>query len=87
MEKKLFVVQLWTLCQKRFMPLSAVYVGVRRSAPYVSIGHSRPVAIRWHRKGSPPAPGEERRLTEKMAWARKSLCLKWCVEDRAGVNQ
>jgi len=45
-EKKLFVVHLWTLCQKLFMPLSAVYVGVRRSVPYVSIGHRRPVAMR-----------------------------------------
>jgi len=35
-----------------------------------------------------PAPGEERRLTnEKTAWARESLCLKWWVEVRAGVNQ
>ena len=45
-EKKLFVIHLWTLCQKLFMPLSAVYVGVRRSAPYVSIGQRRPVAMR-----------------------------------------
>ena len=44
-EKKLFVVHLWTLCQKLFMPVSAVYVGVRRSEPYVSMGQRRPVAI------------------------------------------
>jgi len=30
-EKRLFVVHLWTLCQKLFMPLSKVYDGVRRS--------------------------------------------------------
>jgi len=35
-----------------------------------------------------PAPGEDRRLTkEKTAWARESLCLKWWVKMRAGVNQ
>ena len=84
----MFVVHLWTLCQKLFMPLGAVYVGVRRSAPYVSIGQRRPVAMRWHRKGHTPAPGEERRLMkQKMAWARESLCLKWCVGERVGVNQ
>jgi len=61
---------------------------VRRSAPYVSMGQRRPVAMRWHRKGFTPAPGEERRLTkEKTAWASESLCLKWCVGERAGVNQ
>ena len=87
-EKKLFVVHLWTLCQKLFMPLSAVYVGVRRSAPYVSMGQRRPVVMRWRRKGRTPAPGEERRLMkEKTAGARESLCLKWCVEEGAGVNQ
>ena len=44
--------------------------------------------MRWHRKGRTPAPGEERCLTkQKMAWARDSLCLKWCVGERAGVNQ
>jgi len=87
-EKKLFVVHLWTLCQKLSMPLSTVYVGVRRSAPYVSMGQRRPVATRCHRNGGTPAPGEERRLTkEKMAWARDSLCMKWWVEERTGVNQ
>jgi len=45
-EKRLFVVHLWTLCQKLFMPLSAVYDGMRRSAPYVSRGQRRPVAMR-----------------------------------------
>jgi len=45
-EKKFFVVHLWTLCQKLFMPLSAVYFGVRRWAPYVSMGQRRPVAMR-----------------------------------------
>jgi len=45
-EKRLFVVHLWTLCQKLFMPLSAVYFGVRRLAPYVSMGQRRPVAMR-----------------------------------------
>jgi len=44
--------------------------------------------MRWHRKGRTPAPGEKRRLTkEKTAWARESLCLKWCVGERLGVNQ
>jgi len=34
------------------------------------------------------APGEDRRLTkEKMAWASDSLCLRWWVVVRAGVNQ
>jgi len=88
LENKLFGVHLWTLCQKLFMPLSVVYLGVRRLASYVSIGRRRPLAMRWHRKGRTPAPGEERGLMkEKMAWARYSLCLKWCVEVRAGVNQ
>ena len=42
----------------------------------------------WHRKGRTPAPGKEKHLTkEKIAWARDSLCLKWCVEVRTGVNQ
>jgi len=87
-EKKLFVVHLWTLGQKLFMPLSAVYVGVRSSAPYVSMGQRRLVAMRWHRKGRTPAPVEDRRLTkEKMAWARESLCPEWCVGEREGVNQ
>ena len=45
-EKKLFVVHLWTRCQKLFMPLSAVYDEMRRSAPYVSMGQRRPVAMR-----------------------------------------
>jgi len=45
-EKKLFIVHLWTLRQKLFMPLSAVYVGVRSLAPYVSMGQRRPVAMR-----------------------------------------
>jgi len=44
--------------------------------------------MRWHSKGFTPAPGEERRLTkEKTAWARESLCLKWCVGEMEGVNQ
>jgi len=87
-EKKLFVVHLCSLCQKLFIPLSAEEFRVSRSTPYVSIGRRRPLAIRWQRKGLMPAPGEERRLTnEKMAWARESLCLKWWVEVRAGVNQ
>jgi len=52
------------------------------------MGRSRLLATRWHRKGQTPAPGEERRLTkEKIAGARDSLCLKWCVKVRAGVNQ
>ena len=63
-EKRLFLVHRWTLCQKLFMPLSAVYVGVRRSAPYVSMGQRRLVAMGWHRKGCTPAPGEERRFEE-----------------------
>jgi len=42
----------------------------------------------WHRKGLPPAPGEDGCLTkEKIAWARDSLCLKWWEVLRAGVNQ
>jgi len=32
-EKKLFVVHLWTLCQKLLIPLRAEGFGVRRSAP------------------------------------------------------
>jgi len=52
------------------------------------MGRRRPWEIWWHRKGLTPAPGEERRLTkEKMAWASESLCLKWWVVVRAGVNQ
>jgi len=44
--------------------------------------------MRWHRKGLTPAPGEDKRLTkEKIAWAKESLCLKWWVVLRAGVNQ
>jgi len=44
--------------------------------------------MRWQRKGLTPAPGEDWRLTkEKMAWARDSLCLKWWVVLRVGVNQ
>jgi len=47
-----------------------------------------PIAMRWQRKGLIPAPREDRHLTkEKTAWARESLCLKWWVEVRAGVNQ
>jgi len=88
-EKKLFVVHRcqWTLCQKLSMLLSAEEFGVRRSAPYVSMGRRRPLAMWWHRKGLTPAPGEDRRLTkEKIAWAKDSLCLKWGVVLRAGVN-
>jgi len=32
-EKKVFVVHLWTLCQKLVIPLSAAVFGVRRCAP------------------------------------------------------
>jgi len=45
-EKKLFVAHHQTRCRKLFMPLSAVYVRVRRSAPYVSMGQRRPVVMR-----------------------------------------
>jgi len=45
-DSHLFVVHLWTRCQKLFIPLSAMYVGLRRSAPYVSMGQRRPVAMR-----------------------------------------
>jgi len=70
------------------MLLSAEELGVRRSAPYVSMGRRGPLAIRWHRKGLTPTPGEDRRLTkEKIACAQDSLCLKWWVVLRAGVNQ
>jgi len=48
-EKKLFVVHHWTLCQKLSMLLSAEEFGVRRSAPYVSMWRRRPLAMRWHR--------------------------------------
>ena len=44
--------------------------------------------MRWHRKGLMPGPGDDWRLTKnKIAWARHSLCLKWWVVLRAGVNQ
>jgi len=44
--------------------------------------------MQLHRKGRIPGPREERRFSkEKMVWARDSLCLKWWVEERAGVNQ
>jgi len=87
-ETKLFVVQRWTLCQRLSMPLSAEEFGVRRAAPYVRMGRRRPLAMRWHRKGLTPAPGEDRRLTkEKIACVRDSLYLKWWVVLRAGVNQ
>ena len=44
--------------------------------------------MRGHKKGRTPAPGEQSRLTkEKTAWAKDSLCLKWWVGERAGVNQ
>ena len=44
--------------------------------------------MRWHKRGLTLAPGEARRLTkEKMAGAMDSLCLKWWVVLRAGVNQ
>ena len=64
-EEKLFVVHRWTLCQKLSMLLSADEFGVRRSAPYVSMGRRRLLAMRWHRKGLTPAPGEDRRLTKE----------------------
>jgi len=44
-EKRLFVVHLWTLRQELFIPLSAEEFGVRRSAPGVSIGRRRPLAM------------------------------------------
>ena len=76
-EKRLLVVHRWTLFQKLSILLSTEEFGVRRSAPYVSMGRRRPLAMRWHRKGLTPAPGEDKRLTkEKIAWARESLCLK-----------
>ena len=87
-ETKLFVVHRWTLCQKQSMLVSAEVFGVRRSAPYVSMGRRRPLAMRWHRKGLMPAPEEDRRLTkEKIACGKDSRCLKWWVALRAGVNQ
>jgi len=87
-EKKLLVVHRWTLCQKRSMLWRAEEFGVRRSAPYVSMGRRRPLPMRWHRDGLTPAPGEDRRLTtEKIAWAKDSLCLNWWVVLTAGVNQ
>jgi len=67
--------------------LNAEEFVVRRSAQYVSMGRRRPLAIQWQRKGLMPAPGENRRLTrEKIPWARDSLCLRWWVEVRVGVN-
>jgi len=87
-EKRFFVVHRWTLFQKLSMLLSVEEFGVRRSAPYVSMGRRRPLAIKWHRKGLMPGPRENRCLTkEKIAWAKDSLCLKWGVVLRAGVNQ
>jgi len=87
-EKTVCVVHLWTRCQKRFMPLSAALFWVWRSALYVSLWRRRPLAIRWQRKALTPAPRKERHLTkQKIPWARDSLCLKWWVEVRAGVNQ
>ena len=70
------------------MLLSAEEFGVWRAAPYVSMGRRMPLAMRWHRKGLTPAPGEDSCLTkEKIAWTKDSLCLKWWVVLRAGVNQ
>jgi len=44
--------------------------------------------MRWYRKGLTPTPRDIRRLImEKIAWAGESLCLKWWVEVRKGVNQ
>ena len=87
-EKRLFVVHRWTLCQKLSKLLIAEEFGTKRSAPYLSMGRRRPLAMRWHRKGLTPAPGQDKRLTkEKIAWAKASLCLKWWVVLRAGVNQ
>ena len=87
-EKKLFVFHLWTLCQKLFMLLRAEEFGVRRSAPYISIGRRRPLAARWQRNGLRPAPGEDSHLMkEKMAWAMDSLCLKWWVVVWGGGNK
>jgi len=43
--------------------------------------------MQWHRKGLTATPGKERRLTkEKIAWVRESLCQKWWVMVRTGVN-
>jgi len=87
-EKKLFVVHLWTLCQKLLMPQRVEEFGVRRSARYLSMGRRRQLPIRWQRKGLTPVAEEVRSLMkEKMPWASDSLCLKWWVVVRDGVNQ
>jgi len=68
-EKRALVVHLWTLGQKVFMPLRALELGVRRSAPQVSMGRRRPWATRWQRKGLTCGLREDRRWRkEKAAW-------------------
>ena len=46
-EKRLFVVHLWTLCQKLLMPRSAKEFGVKRSAPGDTVALEGPHACPW----------------------------------------
>jgi len=70
------------------MPVKVLELGVKRSAPWVSMGRRRPWVMRLQRKAVTAAPGEDKPLMqEKLAWASESLCLKWLVVVRAGESQ
>ena len=87
-EKKQLVTHLHVLCQKEFIASKEWECGTRRSEPYLKMGRRRPCAMRWLRKGLTPAPGEDSLLTkEKLAWARETLCEKWCWEFSAGESK
>jgi len=86
--EKLFVVHLWTLCQKVLRRAVAPTPGVKRSAPQSRIGAIRDVASLWHRYGARPASGGLKHLMRaKAPCASASRCWKWAEESRVGVNQ
>jgi len=86
--EKQFVVHLGTLRQKVFRRVTGPALGVKRSAPYRSMGATRDVASLWIGYGARPAVGELRRLMRaKTPGARARQCEQWGQESRVGVNQ
>ena len=87
-DEKQLVAHLCTLCQKVLSLVMEPALGVKRSAPYRSIGATSDVASLWHRSGASPVPGALRSLMREIApWARARQREKCVDVDRVGVNQ
>jgi len=76
-EKNVWVVHLWTLCQKPFIPFQERELGVNRLPPSMRMGKKRPSVMRYHMKVGTQAPSGERGWTnEQVALASESQWLK-----------